>query len=195
MAPGSGKRQGASKKAKLDASPVCLVPVEENDLALACTQAEEKPTIALKLADAQRELANAKLNATTAANEAKKQMTDQKKKNKDLTQMIRKLKRKVADGAVAAGKLERAHTRATAQQQKKVESLTGLNMQLGNNHATVAEERVADVDDREAHAHAPFQASRSTIHRTSSPVRVREPGPSPPFDALRGPNGTRRRSM
>jgi hypothetical protein len=75
MAPGSGKRQGACKKAKLDAWPVCLVPVEENDLALACTQAEEKPTIALKLADAQRELANAKLNATTAANEAKKQCT------------------------------------------------------------------------------------------------------------------------
>jgi hypothetical protein len=79
MAPGSGKRQGASKKAKQDASLVCLVPVEENDPALACTQAEEKPTIALKLADANRELANAKLNATTAANEAKKQMTDQKK--------------------------------------------------------------------------------------------------------------------
>jgi hypothetical protein len=52
MAPGSGKRQGASKKAKLDASPVDLVPVDENDVALACTQAEEKPTITLKLADA-----------------------------------------------------------------------------------------------------------------------------------------------
>ncbi len=111
--------------------------MEENDPALACTQAEEKPTIALKLADAQRELANAKLNATMAANEANKQRTDQKKKNKDLMQMIRKLKRKVADGAVAAGKLERAHTRATAQQQKKVESLTGLNMQLGNKLAMI----------------------------------------------------------
>ncbi len=56
---------------KLDASPVCLVSVEENDLAPAFTQAEEKPPIALKLADAKRELANARLNATTAATKLK----------------------------------------------------------------------------------------------------------------------------
>ncbi len=81
-----------------------LVPVDENDVALACTQADEKPTITQKLADAKRELASAKTNARTAATASKTLMALQKKqaaidvselkgRNKTLTDMIRLLKR------------------------------------------------------------------------------------------------------